>query len=218
MLIIGGLGFFFMIACSTLGGREIVALPPKVQLPLAIDYEEDFWVDSKGNVFCFIPKYARIQIYNKDGKYLKGWFVKKKIRIYIDNNDVFNAAARDDEHIVYDLEGNIIKKEIIKGIYDKYFLLGKQKTNIDRDGFKYSFTTIPFITKIFKVSPTGERILLTKGPIYMWLLRWPLPMAIFLFFPAAIWNIMRVLEKRKRKKQKIANCSPSEKRDENGDG
>jgi len=211
MLTIGGLGFLLIIASHALASFGAVALSSKVQLPLSIEYRKDMWVDSKGNIYTFIPSYSRIQTYNKEGDFSKGWFVKNIVTIYIDSNDVFHTVTLDDEHIIYNLNGEIITKEFVKDIYEKYNRLSKRKTDKDSDGFKYTYNGFPFETKIFKVSPAGERILLMKEPFCLWILKGPFPLAIYFIVPPAFWGITSVLHKRKQKnKQDCTNCSLQE--------
>jgi hypothetical protein len=117
IMLISGFILFTIGAFSFFSGFIITNLfpswiPESLELPLS-DLQE-FSVDKNGNVYCAVPFYNRIQVYDHGGYFLRGWFVRPntrffRIRINADNNVEVARAPRWVK--TYDIHGNLMNDD-----------------------------------------------------------------------------------------------------------
>ncbi len=133
-----------------------------------------FVVDKNDNIYVGSSFYSRIQVYNKNGKFIRNWKVNSHggtftINLSSDENIIVNTA-RGDEKIVFNKNGTIISKNKINNItYEK----SKNDWNkfVGLNGNKYQITGFLF-QKIIQVIPQEKVIVnqnilrqIFKGPI-----------------------------------------------------
>ena len=108
LLILYGVVGFFGAALSATGALSNLA--PGFEFPMGVVTEAV--TASNGDVYCPSNPFGRIQVYNKDLRYLRGWFVEAfggsfRIRLTTDNN-VEVVTARQQRRYIYDSHGILL--------------------------------------------------------------------------------------------------------------
>jgi hypothetical protein len=214
ILVVGGCGFSIPIICHVLSNFGVEGVSSNIHFPLG--KPRYLALDENGNIYCFSDLYNRLQIYDKTGQFIRGWFLPSNNFLFVDPNDeTLNVITSEDSHLVYDMYGNLIntlKEE--KGYYRLNYLSYAKKEARDSQTNTYKFESVIFSTKITKISPDGKKTTVISEPLLMWLLRTPFPVFLYIIVPLLVWVVAEALKKKKLKKQENFSCYPSQKRDE----
>ncbi len=181
ILMIAGVGLF---GFGGVVSMEFVPIrtylfPKKIQFPLG--EVQGIAVDSTGRIYLAIHGYSRIQVYDRYGYFLKGWFVKTgggHFDIWTDGNDHVHAViSRPDTHDIFDSNGQLLERKKIKS-FEEYSLLDERAGGLnDQDNFynTYFIKSPTLFPRIIKRTANGEEFILIKDPIYYWIVESPLP-------------------------------------------
>ncbi len=160
LIVIGGIGFFGS-ALSATGGLNW--LPSSFEWP--IGYTDNAAKTQDG--FYVVPHTSsgRIQIYDTDLKFLRGWNVDAHggtYKISISKENLINVyTARGNWHYLFNLQGDIISKEkYVSGSYSS-FPDSNLSLNIPTNIFLLVFSH-PFISWFFAVIGIATLIILDK--------------------------------------------------------
>ena len=145
---IGALGFF---------GSALAAMGALNWLPKSFEWPVGF---SKGVVSTMDHAFAvphtptgRIQIYDGDWKFVRGWNVDAgggTFKLYVtDSNRIHVITARKQMHYAYDLEGRLISSE-------RYSAKGESYSSFPQEGRGYSV-------------PTPALLWVFSNPLYSWM-------------------------------------------------
>ena len=108
LLLVGFTGFFGG-ALSSLGVLKWV--PNRIEFPLA--HIGDMDIDRDGNLYVLSRFYGRVQVYDREGEFVGGWFydaASGEVLIEInDKNEVEVAATAIDTIYVFDVNGELLK-------------------------------------------------------------------------------------------------------------
>jgi hypothetical protein len=139
-------------------------------------------VDSKGRIYCAVFFYQRLQVYDRDGRFISGWFafVPKEVsdlRLITDEHDhihIISSGSRD----VYDSNGLLIstkRGEDVAGIEESFDTSSSQTQ--DREGNVYRIETgltSYLFPKITKITPAGLQTTIIQDPWELWALAGPI--------------------------------------------
>jgi len=155
--------------------------PNKVQFPISIP--GGIAVDEHGRIYIAIQGYSRIQVYDKKGNFLKGWFVNTTgiFDIWLGDDSFLHAVlARASSHDVFDLNGRLLKSAEVTSNEEEYRLFEKAGGLNEQDVFgnTYSIQSSEWFPKIVKRTPTGKEFVLIKDPFHFWLIKSPQPIWI----------------------------------------
>ena len=161
-------------------------------------------VDSTGRVYCGIALYSRIQVYDKNGYFLHGWFTHLQhtsFNIAIDEEENVRVAKPSADHY-YNSNGKLLfikKRPPTK--YDSEFGLNYDYMERTEKGETYMIKGI-LMPEIKKIDTMGNKSSFISAPIYLWITRLPLP--AFIFMLAAFIIDFSFFSKKK----KNAPCNP----------
>lgn len=146
-------------------------------------------VDKEGNIYCGIINESKINIYDKNGRYIKSIVVDADgggFKIKMENSELKVVTSRTNKLLTYKNKGNLFKEE--ENNLD-YYSFGKsnEKEYIDKDDNVYRIKSIlwlyPYIQKTTK---TGESITLVSVPFSRWIFMKPIPAWLFMFIGTII--------------------------------
>lgn len=138
-------------------------------------------VDSKGRIYCAIFDYQRLQVYDQNGQFIRGWFtyIPKDgfgLHLVTDPNDNIHIVA-DVSHDIYDSNGVLLSTKRGENsdpnkehVGEGYNLTRDQHGNVYRFHSGLSSMLFP---KIIKIIPTGEQKALIEDPLELWLMMGP---------------------------------------------
>ena len=195
-----------IFACSWISNAGVRFVSSKIKFPLNICA---FDVADRGEVVCFSNAHNRIQLFSKNGQFLKGWFVDNggftAGRVLIDSNDLIHFATPDDRHFIFDFDGNIIKDSHQKDILDDIIKLQHSKINRRYDNCFYKIKSGIKGTGIVKTDSTGYESIVVSVPLYICFLGERVPWLVFFFLMPFILGLKELIQKRKKGKQVSSN-------------
>lgn len=188
--------------CFSLSFLGIHTVSSKIRFPLGLPGA--IAVDSKGRVYCTLQWYRRLQVYDNEGQFIRGWFVSIPANfpiIEVDENDHIHVetAASKGYYAIFSSDGVLLEKRS-KDFYEKKWS-GFLETKDDA-GNIYRIKDAWFFPKIVKISPSGKEAVVISDPFYLWLMKAPFPTGAFILAAMAIGGIMELREWIKRKKRK----------------
>ena len=154
--------------------------PPKVQFPLG--NLNGIAIDKKGDIYLGIRGYSRIQRYNSEGVFLKGWFINAGgglFDIWIDDkNDLNIRVTKPDDHLIFNADGQLLKTtKIVSPEEDEY--LSQQASGLrakDSLGNIYAIENPKWSPKVVKINSIGKESILIKDPVHFYPFRYPQPL------------------------------------------
>ena len=174
LLVLGGVGWF--------GGAFAMLTRPewlsgRVELPLG-DLS-GIAVDGQGRIYCGSPFYGRVQVYDADGRFLRGWFVDAgggAFRLRVSPADELEVAApRGSMYFRFDAEGNVLEEEA--DVPDYFVQFGEEGERRCRDveGNTYTICWALLFPHIVRQSPDGTRATVVSTPAHNWIIMGPFP-------------------------------------------
>jgi hypothetical protein len=165
-------------------------------------------VGNNGNIYFGIGMFSRIQVYDTNGIFLKGWFVPDPgISLFVDCNDNLNYLGyRQRIKLVYDSNGTILDHERVT---DKYILNVEPESDYeatDDFGNSYRIESRFFFPRIAKVTPAGEVKTLIEEPIFLTPFRFPFPSIPIMAMAGIPLSILRFLRRKLNKKQSLSTA------------
>jgi len=193
----------FSIVCFCLwwfGGMGLMPIsiqtrffPPQTQFPLG--NLEGIAVDKKGDIYLGVRGYSRIQRYNSEGIFLKGWFIDAGsglFDIWVDDKDNLNVrSVRTDEHLIFNADGQLLKTTQIMSLEEDEYLAQKASGLRTKDAFgnTYEIENPKWSPKVVKINSVSKKSILIKDSAHFYLFRYPKP----LFYVGAIGFIMSAI-------------------------
>ena len=106
------MNFLVMIACKAFAGGEKQLVSSVVRFPLADS--GSVVVDSENRIYCWTRRYQRLQVYDKNGQFLRGWFLDSASTggpaMLVDPNNVLHVEQFGDKYITFDSNGNLLDR------------------------------------------------------------------------------------------------------------
>ncbi len=175
--------FLFSHVCWLLAFCDFNMFSDKSRFPLSqIDWIE---VDQRGSVYCLSITYSRLQIFNSEGKFLKGWFVRIpggvrgacQVSISEDGDIVLGKDGR--AHYVYDQFGN---RKTPNEEHSRILTAVLSRKTTDIEGNIYELKSPLIRPHIAKLTKNANEFTLTKDPIGLWSHTTPFLFWVFLIF------------------------------------
>jgi len=143
----------------------------KARFPLA-DIGGGLAVDNQERLYCISSEYSRLQVFDTEGRFLRGWFVNTRpsdYRLLVDKDDnvIVAKRTRRNQKTFYSYKGELLRKVKISNI-DKEFDQDRPTEVKDQYGNIYKLTSP---TKVIKRYAQGEETVLLKDTFSLWLLR-----------------------------------------------
>jgi hypothetical protein len=169
--------------CFVAGLVGIRMVSSQIQFPIA-----DVWtidVDSNGQVYCFDALYSRLQLFDNDGRFVRGWFVAPKAKfasfgLYVDENDR-PCIFQNEKKYIYTSEGQLISVTQTQPISDRESYADYSKSTAqDNSGNIYTSVESFFSPwKLIKSNGENESVLISE-PIGLWFVGPLFPMLAFI--------------------------------------
>ncbi len=167
-----------------------------IELPLA--EPNHIAVVNNGLIYCGLNIYNKIQVYDQNGNFVKGWFIESGgtgFGITI-NEDMIKIVTFANKHYFYDFNGNLLREEdhgdpTKSATYDEDLagLKGNGKGPVyDKMENSYFIKSHWLFPKIIKKTSSGKEVILVSAPIYLAILK-PKPaigILIFMCLPYAL--------------------------------
>jgi len=205
-------GLFVACAlCFFLGLFGIQMVSSKIQFPIKNVLSID--IDAKGQIYCAEGMYSRLQIFDNNGQFLRGWFIPAKMKseswgFFVDKNNHV-CVIKGNKKYTYNSEGRLLS--IAQKPDDIKDYLGYQRHNVqDISGNSYTSVTRFFIPWKLIKSNGQKKSLLISEPIGLWFVGVPFPWVGFIILsllPGIIldWKIKpyEILQKHSSKNLKF---------------
>jgi hypothetical protein len=203
LIVIGSLGWFAGFIVT--GGLLEKILPSNThEYPLG--GLEGIAIDGHNRIYCCLFFYSRIQVYDQQGNFLRGWYIKwagrGSFRMKVDDRDhIHIATPQNYMYYVYNAEGVLLKEEKV-GTYKGFGENKHQCRGID--GNIYTIKKSYLFPKIIKTAPTEQSIEIITTPFHLWFIMGPFPAGLFAIVGLVIVgltsSILRELHKEEEKK------------------
>lgn len=175
--------FLFAVFCS-FAGPLVPHLFTGLRFPLA--GLTGIAVDDE-NIYTISQGYGRFQIFDKTGKFVRGWFgpfSKGTFWVNMNKNNNLSIILSDGEEYIYSVDGELLKRsDCSKDYPDENIRQGKNGT-YDFEGNLYA-PIDSFRSKVIKFSPSGEMSTVVSDPIWLCIIKVPFSLIILmaLVFP-----------------------------------
>ena len=211
------------LVSTILAGLGIEATSSVIQFP--IHYVGSLWVDAQGRIYSCDITYERLQIYDKQGAFIRGWFTQGKhiVGVNLDEGTV-HLVASDDRNWKYDLFGRPVDKWKEKGSYLETRSRQPKQGDlilvayIDSYGNVWRYRPRFGGSHIVKSMPDGTEISVVKSPLYLWAIAFPFPAFTYMAVPAVIWAIGEARKKRRAKAHQRGSRESADQQDKDKDG
>jgi hypothetical protein len=199
------------LLCALLSHTDRAMVSSSIRFPLAAI--GGIAVDGKGRIYCIANSYDRIQLYDRDGSFIRGWFFPRPgnlsatVQLILDESGQLHVEAGyyEEDHRVEDLDrlvytvfssnGELLEKDSQTFSYTKIPNVFEGK---DDNGNIYTVRHRFLLPRVVKISPSGQRTTLVSDPFYLRLIAFPFPSGAGL---AGILIVCCVYEFRKKKKE-----------------
>lgn len=210
-LIIGIESFILAIMLViSVNGPKIEFFFPAILKHIPSDFElplgklNSIAVDSDENVYLASENSRRVQVFDKNGKFIKGWFIelgRGNLGLNIDKNDNLEVY-RGSNLYIYDSEGNYMKQEDLSSSDNRLSGVGLEyKTE------KYTYyidTSITHVTDNYYIYPNvlkkdlyGKKTVVVSKPFFLlWIIMSPLTPLLLLIGLALAIFVNPIIEKR----------------------
>ena len=161
----------------------------------------DIAVSRRGRMYVALNGYRRIQVYEKNGDFVRGWFLKSgagMMQLHVtEDNKIHVAALRQEMTYIYNEQGEKLDQK--RGISDAGPGHDHQgPVRAGRGGRRYELEWPWLYPRIVEVSPRGQRRTFISNPVYLWLLAMPFP--TFLFMAGGLgWSLYEFFTVGKRR-------------------
>lgn len=174
LMIFGACGFFGSAICWALAMSEKPWVSTWMRFPLG-DLN-DVVVDGNGQIYCAILGNQRIQVYSKEGEFLRGWFARSgggRFDLWWDNDGFLHVVGY--QHYIFNKEGVFLEEVEVDSsqeiaMYDN-IISGEPK---DDSGCVYKIRNRHIFPKIVKIAPDEKESVIVSDPLFVWPVQGPL--------------------------------------------
>jgi hypothetical protein len=194
---IGFLGLFTMLSCHVITRLGFELTTEIIRFPLG--KLDSINSTDEGDLITYTGTLHRLQIFSKDGKYIRGWFVNttfNNANIYMCEQGLINIVSPRGACITYNKIGGLVKKTPPP----KDFVRSDYNTCINtQSGSTIKFENGFFRTRLFEQRANGEINEIIRDKIYWCPFRAEYSIMTFFFPPSVIILISRIREDKKSK-------------------
>lgn len=176
VILIGASLLFLTIALFTNGLLCVIGVnpwtTPSTEMPLGS--VESIAVDDQGRIYLALGFYNRVQQYDPDGHFLRGWFIhagKPGMSINIVDNTIEVYARSLGVVYIYDAEGELLAQRDVDSLPTR--LPGLEA--IDTQGNRYVMRWRSVYPSVKRFDPTGKESTIISIPWYVWCWMGPFP-------------------------------------------
>jgi hypothetical protein len=173
--------FFVCAVCHYLGLFGFQMVSSRIRFPSADVYAVA--IDTKGRIYCAERLYSRLQVFDSNGDFLKGWFVRSRVQgvgLHIDENDHPVFRRNDDRLYVYDSNGLLLAVDENLSDPNGRYAGYRQSTFEDAAGNKYESAGGLFLPWRLVGIENGRQRALISEPLVLWFVSPFFPGALFL--------------------------------------
>ncbi len=196
----GALIFGIVCGVATHSASHIVS--SKLQLPLG--ELQAVAVDSEGRIYCASSFYKRLQVYDDQGNFLRGWFVpylaKYSLSLKMDSANRIHVATKVGQRrgsMIFDSQGNLFETTRNSGI----FADSDKESNLevcDSKGNIYKIQSSVLFPRVVKIDPSGKELVLISDTLNLWLIKAGFPAFAFLMLTGIITVVISLRLKKQR--------------------
>lgn len=210
-LAVGTVGVCGVLLCHWLNALGVSMNSSYLRFPLG--EVSSMTTDAKGRLWVYSTDLSRLQIFDQQGDFLKGWFVSSASpnpwtsEMHTDPNGHIHLILISDDHYIFDAAGNLLNHSKEEGLWKKFdnkdssyaqYTDDKGNTYIKRGGI--------ICPRIVKINPTGEEIVVVSEAFYTLPFRGKYSALCFFGIPLTVLAISRLWSRKKRKKQSIESA------------
>jgi hypothetical protein len=178
-------------------------MPETIEFPLA--HVADIDISRKGNLFVASQFYSRIQVYDPEGHFIRGWFLSDtgggSLQIKVNDEDEIDIAIlKSDKIDTFDSNGRLLNSKIYKGQGVSFGgpLDYKQKKHLINESTKcrYDIEGLVF-PKIIRACPDGKKKI-GKNAFYLFPFQGPFQALATAMFGGCLLGLGEKNKKKKR--------------------
>ncbi len=206
-----GASFAMPIVCISMNWLAGPCQSESIELPIDPTF---VGVDALHRVLIYSSHYERMEIFDSEGRFIRGWFMKSGGRLgrFDSSGSVITVIYSTDDEIDFDLYGKVIKKVHRKGSYLE---------NVNRspgiiscadevDCSRYRLRHRLFWASVAVVEPDSQERVLLKEPLPIVLIRIPSPAVLWALMGITLLGVHRSIARRRTTKA----VNQSEKREQ----
>jgi len=173
-------------------------ITPETQLPLGDLH--CIALDSQGRIYCGLGFYSRVQVYDSQGRFLRGWQVDAgggMLRMNMTEDDRLEVeAGRRDRVFTFDPNGSVLESHQMTAVQRESFDRMDQLVATDSLGRTFAVRSQLFWPRVVREDQAG-RTTVVSMPWYLWPIMGPFPAWGFAFAGilalglTTIWQRMR---------------------------
>jgi hypothetical protein len=200
LMILGFVGWFFALPLA-LGLSRFLA--PTFELPLGD--VPSIAVDDTGLIYCAAAPYARVQVYDGDGAFVRGMYVDAgggTFAVAVGPDGLIHAAtSRTELHYVFDRQGRMVARTLDPEYYGR---ITRSKSPVyDRAGNRYEIWPGVLWPRVLRISPSGHRQTVVTTPILLWFVMAPLPAWLFAAVGMILLDLTDPSRKARRRRDRM---------------
>lgn len=163
-------------------------------------------VDSQGRIYCGLGFYSRIQVYDDQGRFLRGWWIDAtgRLRLHMAEGDRLEVEAiRRDRIFTFDPNGTLIESRQETEAQREDFDRRDQLPVADARGRTFAVRSKLFWPRVVREDQAGRTTIISM-PWYLWPIMGPLPAWLFFFVGIlllGLTNILRQMRSRNSSRQ-----------------
>jgi len=151
-------------------------------------------IDTKGRIYCAERLYSRLQVFDSNGDFLRGWFVRSRVQgvgLHIDENDHPVFRRNDDRLYVYDSNGRLLAVDEDLSDPNGRYAGNRRSIFADGAGNKYESAGGLFVPWRLVRIEDGRRKVLISEPLILWFVSPLLPGALFFVISAVAGLVLQ---------------------------
>lgn len=210
---IGFVSGFFAAGLSATG-RPMAS--SSIRVPLGVP--GGIAIDSESRIYYMANSYNRIQVYEKNGHFLCGWFFPRSgnlsatTQMITDKDDYLHVETgyyetknpiKDIDRKVYSVfstNGELLEKRSETFSYMKIPDVFERK---DAEGNIYKVKGRLIFPKVVKITPSGKEVVLISDPFYLKFINAPLPSFAGILLIVALYHLRDFWQKKRSTKENI---------------
>jgi len=149
--------------------RKTDIVQPNTELPYA--HLRGIVVDEQNNIYLGVQYFGRIQMYDAQGCFQKGWFIESDGGLFRlktnDQGQLEVATARTNLHYTFDQNGNIISVTENSESFDNFTEINEYEVR-SKDGTIYTITFPMIWPQIIKTTIEGQSSTIISIKPYSW--------------------------------------------------
>ncbi|MHC4641456.1 MAG: hypothetical protein ACYS32_07405 [Planctomycetota bacterium] len=205
---IGFLSGFFAAGLSATG-RPMTS--SSIRIPLGVP--GGIAIDREGRIYYMANSYNRIQVYDKNGHFLCGWFFPRSgnlsatTQMIIDEDGYLHVESgyyetknpiKDLDRKVYSVfstNGELLEKRSETFSYTKIPDVFERK---DAEGNIYKVKGRLIFPKVVKITPSGKEVVLISDPFHFKFINAPLPSFAGILLISALYHLRDLWQKKRK--------------------